>query len=110
MLDISIFNPETLDDIIDTLIAISLFSDQSEQDPYWEDPDFGSKLYTLVREKKTPQNLVLAEQYATDALEWLVDDGWLESLAVSAEYRDESTIVQISPVKKEVDLLRETIT
>ncbi|NRA68614.1 MAG: phage GP46 family protein [Pseudobacteriovorax sp.] len=110
MIDISIFDPDTLDTTINTLIAISLFSDKKTEEPYWDDPAFGSKLYSLTREKRTPQNLVLAEQYATDALEWLVDDGWIENLSVSSEYRDDAIIVNISPIKKEVDLLRETIT
>ena len=110
MIDISVLNPTELDVALDSLIVISLFSDKSTESPYWAEPQLGSKLFTLARAKKTNQNLRLAEQYATDALKWLVDDGWLESLIVSSEYRGESLIILIEPSGREVNLNSETIT
>lgn len=42
---------------------------------YWADPTFGSKMYTLQREKSVSRVRLLAEQYARDALQPLLDDG-----------------------------------
>lgn len=53
---------------------------------YWADPTVGSKLYLLKREKDLPRILVLAEQYAEQALQPLVDDGRAQSVTVTATH------------------------
>lgn len=51
-----------------------------------EDGDrWGSKLWLLFRSKMTPDILKLAEQYASDALQWMIDDGIASRVEVEAE-------------------------
>jgi phage gp46-like protein len=45
----------------------------------------GSRLWLLAREKQLPSVLVKARQYATEALQWLVDDGVAARVDVTAE-------------------------
>lgn len=83
-------------------VVISLFTDaRCEQDElpqgetdrrgYYGDfelpqgESLGSKLWTLKREKVIPKTINRARDYATQALQWLVDDGHLQSVKVTAE-------------------------
>ncbi|SDH81342.1 Mu-like prophage protein gp46 [Pseudomonas flavescens] len=52
---------------------------------YWADPDLGSLLYTLRREKDRARVSRLAVQYTRDALQGLLDDGRALSVEVTAE-------------------------
>ncbi len=45
----------------------------------------GSRLWLLQREKILPLTLQRAEAYATEALQWLIDDKLLERVSVKAE-------------------------
>ncbi|HDR9026854.1 TPA: phage GP46 family protein [Burkholderia vietnamiensis] len=51
---------------------------------YWADPDLGSRLHELQREKDTPRVRGLAIQYAEQALQPLLDDRRATAIAVSA--------------------------
>lgn len=44
----------------------------------------GSHLWLLAREKLTPSTLLRAQEYVHEALQWLVDDGIVEQIAVKA--------------------------
>ncbi len=44
----------------------------------------GSNLWLISRKKVTQETLNLTEQYATDALQWMVDDGVIANVEVSA--------------------------
>jgi phage gp46-like protein len=86
-------NDLEMDDGLETAVIISLFTDQRAafddvlDDPndrrgWWgdltsdqEDDRIGSKLWLLMRSKTITKNLVLAKQYAEDALQWMVADG-----------------------------------
>lgn len=46
----------------------------------------GSRLWLLRREKQLPETLRRAEDYAREALAWLVTDGLAASVTVSAEW------------------------
>nr|BDD45838.1 tail protein [Gammaproteobacteria bacterium] len=46
----------------------------------------GSRLWLLGREKEIPQTLVRAQEYAEEALQWLIDDGVARSVTVTAEH------------------------
>jgi len=46
---------------------------------------FGSRLWLLARENVTPRTMQRAKEYATEALQWLIDDGACSSIAVTAE-------------------------
>lgn len=89
------------DDGLRTATIISLFSDQRvdpdslppgeiDQKGWWGDEflensqdQIGSKIWTLSREKRTKSVQSRAEQYAKDALQWMIDDGVARSIEVS---------------------------
>lgn len=52
---------------------------------YWADPELGSLLYTLRREKDKSRVGRLATQYAESALKPLLSDGRATSITVNAE-------------------------
>lgn len=49
------------------------------------DDHFGSRLWLLMRAKMTDENLAKAEEYANEALQWLIDDGVATAVTVKAE-------------------------
>ncbi len=92
---------------LETAIIISLFSDRraaaTDELPaghtwrrgWWgaELPDvpgdetqWGSHLWLLSREKQTEETRLRAEQYAREALEWLMEDGAAEDIEVTAKW------------------------
>ena len=95
-------------DITDSLsraVVISLFtwqrasqSDEVDNDQrmgWWGDTfaenkgdKIGSKLWLLLRQKITEETLNRAQEYAYDALKWLIDDGICSDITVDVE-RDE---------------------
>jgi len=92
------------DEGLETAVAISLFTDKRVNDEelpalekskrgWWGDmfPEIdqdkiGSRLWTLERSKRTQETLRLAEDYAREALQWLIEDGVIESVAVVASF------------------------
>ncbi len=93
----------TEDDGLETAVIISLFTDRranaddsipdgsSDRRGWWADEFatinndlIGSRLWLLSREKQVPAVLVKAQAYAQEALQWLVEDGVAESVAVVA--------------------------
>lgn len=92
------------DDGLETAVVLSLFTDRqadagdtsvqpTARRGWWGDayPDvqgdrIGSRLWQLAREKQTPAVLARAELYATEALQWLVDDGVASGVAVVGEW------------------------
>jgi len=76
-------------DDFQTAVIISLFTDRVARadDPYedndrrgwWgdstEDSQLGSRLWLIRREKLTREVALRSEEYAREALKWLVDDG-----------------------------------
>lgn len=92
------------DSTLETAVLISLFSDQraaedelpdgvDDRKGWWGDmfPDvvgdqIGSKLWLLGREKVTLETEAALETKATEALEWMVEDGVADSVSVSAEF------------------------
>ncbi|AAC23169.1 hypothetical protein A6J38_02430 [Haemophilus influenzae] len=80
-----------LDDSLTNAIIISLFTDlrvEGERgwwgDSYNDGFQTGSKLWTLSRAKQLPEILDDAQLYASQALQWLVDDGVAKSVQVIA--------------------------
>lgn len=91
------------DDGLETAVILSLFSDRrAEPDDtipdgsgdrrgWWADAwpasegdRIGSRLWLLHREKQLPSVLARAEEYAREALAWLVEDGVAEAVEVVA--------------------------
>lgn len=50
------------------------------------DTSFGSRLYLLKRAKATERTRKLAEDYALEAIKWLLDNEQAKSIDVTAEY------------------------
>lgn len=92
------------DDGLETAILVSLFTDRRTDDPeaapsgdgdrrgWWGDSfpvvagdPIGSRLWLLAREKQVEEVLRRAEEYAREALQWLLDDRIAERITVSAE-------------------------
>lgn len=92
-------------DSLSRAVVISLFtwqrasqSDEVDNDQrmgWWGDTfaknkgdKIGSKLWLLLRQKITEETLNRAQEYAYDALNWLIDDGICSDITVDVE-RDE---------------------
>ena len=58
---------------------------------YWANPKLGSRLFTLSSSKDLPRNLLLAKQYAEEALEDLVPSRF-ESIDVLATQSEKSRV------------------
>lgn len=85
-----------------TAVLISLFTDRvanadddipdGSDDPrgWWGDAGqkykIGSRLWLLDRVKQTDEVLKLARDYATEALQWLIDDGVVAKFTVLTEW------------------------
>ncbi|WP_082061924.1 MULTISPECIES: phage GP46 family protein [Xanthomonas] len=52
----------------------------------------GSRLWLLARAKLTPSTVQRAQDYAEEALQWLIEDGVAARIAVRAERQDLSTL------------------
>jgi phage gp46-like protein len=52
------------------------------------DDRIGSRLWLLKREKQTPETRRRAIHYATEALQWLIEDGHVSTVAVDAVWTD----------------------
>lgn len=90
------------DDWLGSAVWMSLFTDRiaqqddvipnGEQDKrgWWGDTyaqrPIGSRLWLLGREKQLPETVRRAEEYAQEALAWLVDDEVAKSVSVSAAW------------------------
>ncbi len=86
-------NDLAIDDGLETAIILSLFCDRRAEDGdvlpegetdrrgWWADvfpvvagDKFGSRLWLIARSKETPDVLARGEEYAREALQWLIDD------------------------------------
>ena len=89
-----------IDESLTTAIIISLFTDRAvpidelegqENAGWWgdsySDEPWGSKLWLLARSKSLQTVADDAEDYAYEALEWLIDDGHVDSIVVNATRR-----------------------
>jgi len=87
------------DDDLETAVLISLFTDrlahtddnidQSNRRGWWGDTDadyqIGSRLYLIRRTKLTTETAKNAKIYATEALQWLIDDGIVSDITVQTQ-------------------------
>ena len=58
---------------------------------YWANPNLGSRFYLLRRSKDVPRNLLLAEQYAFEALDDLLESR-VEDIDITATQSEKSRI------------------
>lgn len=89
---------------LETAVTISLFTDrraenddalpgaQDDRRGWWADAfldvagdKIGSRLWLLAREKQTPSVLMRAQEYAQEALAWLIEDGIARAVNITAE-------------------------
>lgn len=96
---------------LETAVVISLFTDkrvteeqlpsfQTDRRGWWgdmipvtEDDQIGSRLWTLGREKILNETLRLHEDYAEEALQWMIEDGVAQSISVEANYNEKFYLV-----------------
>ena len=96
---------------LETAILVSLFSDRQasvddsipdnsgDRRGWWADetqPDddkIGSRLWLLDRSKTVAEVLPLAEQYAREALQWMIDDGLATEVGATATRHDHETLL-----------------
>lgn len=82
-------------DGLETAVAISLFTDRraraddvlpdganGDRRGWWADPELGSRLWLLCREKQTASVLARAREYGEESLTWLVRDGYARTVKV----------------------------
>jgi phage gp46-like protein len=94
---------------LETAIIVSLFSNQratendalpdadGSREGWWGDEvspsPVGSKLWLIGRDKMQMDNLIpLAEQYAQEALQWMIDDGVASEIEVTASRAGTDTL------------------
>jgi len=53
---------------------------------HFEETPLGSKLWLLYRRKQTEESRLLAEQYASDSLQWLIRKGVAKSIDVDVSF------------------------
>jgi phage gp46-like protein len=84
---------------LETAILISLFTDRlarndddydgNDRRGWWGDTgsdyQIGSRLWLLKRQKLTAAIAGKAEDYATEALQWLIDDGVVSSIQITTQ-------------------------
>lgn len=106
------------DEGLETAVAISLFTDRrisDEQLPqgtkdkkgWWGDlfaeidkDKIGSRLWLLAREKRTTEVLRKAEDYAKEALNWLIEDGVGTSIIATASYNENKFLLLAIEIAK----------
>lgn len=98
-------NDLATDDGLRTAVALSLFTDrlagvgdvlpvgEADRRGWWADAvpvvpgdNFGSRFWLLSRSKQTPDVLSRAEEYAREALQWLLDDKVSDKITAVAEF------------------------
>jgi phage gp46-like protein len=72
-------------------VYLSLMTDRGA---FFQNPEFGSRLYLLKRSKNTEQTASLARSYCKEALQWLIRTGRAAAVEVYSE------------IDKEIDLHR----
>jgi len=105
------------DNGLETAVIVSLFTDRRADDDdalpsgtdrrgWWADayvlsrfgaPEpIGSRLWLLSREKTLAQALTKAQEYAAEALMWLVDDGAAAGVQVAAEQQGDRLAIGVT--------------
>jgi phage gp46-like protein len=89
------------DATLNTAIVISLFTDRYDstlnKGGWWGDEradnpyPLGSRLWTLSKNKVDSQTLLSAEDYAREALQWMLHDNLLKSLTINAKWERAKT-------------------
>ena len=107
-----------LDSGLETAVLISVFSDkrvtsdklplgETDMHGWWGDEflensgdQIGSELWTIAREKRTPQTLARAKQCIVESLQWLITDGVALSVDASTEWNPDGTLAALVSIKR----------
>lgn len=96
---------------LQTAVLVSLFCDRraepgdvlpegvEDRMGWWADSEtdrIGSRLWLLKRAKREPSTLQRAEQYAHEALQWLIDDVVLVGVGVVAEWSGSGMVLNVA--------------
>ncbi|MGD9642767.1 MAG: phage GP46 family protein [Elusimicrobiales bacterium] len=65
---------------------------------WWFNPDFGSRLHEIAREKDTTRAEMLARSYAEEALRWLVETKRAQSVAASTARTKGGLVLTVTAV------------
>lgn len=112
-------NDIATDDGLEPAVYLSLFLDRRADDgdalpegetnrrgwwadalPVLEGDKVGSKLWLLARAKETPDVLQRAEQYAQEALAWLVEDKVASAVEASAEFAADGVMLLTVAIRR----------
>lgn len=89
----------------DSRIAEKKFSGKLADDGWWGGPSFendmwGCRLFGILQRKKDGNALLLAGQYVKKSLQWMIDDGVVESVDVDVSFVGELLLLNVSLAKK----------
>lgn len=117
--DIGIENGDLLTDYgMRTAVIISFYTDRAANDDdvipdgtdnrrgWWadsyndDDDKIGSRLWLLGREKQTDETLGRAEEYADEALQWLIDDGVAKTVSNVATWLSDGLLSVTTTIKR----------
>jgi len=93
----------TTDDGLRSAVIISLMADRqvNGEGGWWGEvllnvTDWGSRLWTLRRHALNAETVRLAEEYAREALTWLVSQGHVKTVAVSALRQGDGILLTVN--------------
>ena len=70
-------------------------------DSYSDEGDkFGSRLWLLMRSSRTSEDIALAEEYALEALQWMLDDN------IAAEIKAAAELDSFERLNLQIDIVR----
>ena len=97
-------------DDLTTATLISLFTDRQAQPDdilpngdrrgWWGDPAMGSRLWLLARVKHRDEAARLAEEYAEEALAWMVSDGVVAAVSAAASWTSARTLALVVQLQR----------
>lgn len=106
------------DDGLEASVAISVFTDrrinEDDLDPlekdkrgWWGDmfPDepndqIGSRLWLLERQKTTTETARRSEDYITESLQWMLEDGVASNISVESDYDENKILIPVVEITR----------
>lgn len=90
-----------------TAVLISLFSDARDSNQRgWWGGEIGSKLWTLQNAKRSAETLKKAQEFAQEALSWLIEEKICKKATVSAAYDNYGCLMLSVDLQKHDDNAR----
>lgn len=91
----------------DGRVASGSFKNELQDDGWWGESTFegdrwGSLLHTLFKKKNDPNVVLLARQYVSDCLKWIVEDGIADSVDSKVTKDDKALYIDVRVEKGNV--------